>query len=266
MNFNYNTLNVQLKPETRSVEVLLNRPEHEHAMNVEMLFELESLFSWLTAHLEVNAITLSSTPSAKNLFSCGFDKKELKIMSEEKIQKYMIRLQKIVNALFHLPQTILCDLKNGSRGMATELTLGSDIRVASNTSSISFDGLSKGWTSCAGGIGILSRLVGHSLAKQWTLASHTINQDEMIRSGFILKTYNEQEQVLQDILENIASQAPVARIQTKGAFLEEVRPDIESAQQYESAFAFAALPIKDWKKEEGEPFTPARDFSSLIKS
>lgn len=265
MNFNYNTLEVNLKPATRSIEVLLNRPDQEHAINVEMLFELESLLSWLTSHLEVNAIVLSSTGSEQGLFSCGFDQNELEIMSEEKIRKYMVRLQKVVSGLFHIPQTVICDLKNGARGMATELSLASDIRVASHTSTVSFDHLTRGWVSCAGGTGILSHLVGHSLAKQWTMTSHSIGQEEMIRSGLVLKCYSQGEDLTHSLLEKIIRQAPVARIQTKGAFLEEVRPCLEATQQYESAFSFAALSTEDWK-ENKESFTAARDFSSDVKA
>lgn len=264
MNFNYNTLEVNLRSETRSIEILLNRPEQNHAINVEMLFELESLLSWLTSHLEVNAIVLSSTDSDKNLFSSGFDQNELSIMSDEKVQKYMVRFQKIVASLLHLPQTVICDLKNGANGMAVELSLGADIRLASHTSSISFDNLDRGWTSCAGGIGLLSHLIGHSFARQWTLSSHTIGQDDMIRSGLVLSTYSAGENATLPILEKIIKQAPIARIQTKGALLEEARPDLEASQQYETAFSFAALSIGDWKKGK-EDFTSARDFSTSDK-
>ena len=77
MNFNYNTLIVDLHPKTRSLSITFNRPESENQMNLEMLFELESLFGWLTAHLEVNAVVIKGQD---NIFCTGFDEKELKIM------------------------------------------------------------------------------------------------------------------------------------------------------------------------------------------
>lgn len=266
MKFNYNTISVTLNPKSRSIEVLLNRPENNHAINVEMLFELESLFAWLTSHLEVNAITLSSTPNDQNIFSCGFDKKELSIMSRDKVQKYMVRFQKIITGMLHLPQTIICDLKDGAEGMAIELALGADIRIASKSSKLHFNSLENGWVSCAGGIGILSHLVGHSFARQWTLSSKTVGQQEMTSSGLILETYGEGESLITEILNKILKQSPVARIQTKGSFLEEVRPTIEQTWNFESAFSFAALKTNDWKKETENEFTAARDFGSHIKS
>ena len=265
MKFNYNTLNVTLNPKSRSIEVLLNRPEHNHAINVEMLFELESLFAWLTSHIEVNAITISSTDNNQNIFSSGFDQNELSIMSTEKVQKYMVRFQKIITGMLHLPQTIICDLRDGAHGMAIELALGADIRVASKSSTMQFNSLENGWVSCAGGTGLLSHLVGHGFARQWTLSSKTIGQEQMISSGLVLETYGEGENPSAHILDKILKQAPVARIQTKGAFLEEVRPSVEQAWNFESAFAFAALKTGDWKSDSEEEFASARDFGSNIK-
>jgi enoyl-CoA hydratase/carnithine racemase len=266
MKFNYNTLNVTLNPKSRSIEVLLNRPEHNHAINVEMLFELESLFAWLTSHLEVNAITLSSSTNEQNIFSCGFDQNELSIMSTDKVQKYMVRFQKIITGMLHLPQTIICDLRDGASGMAIELALGSDIRIASKSAKLQFNSLENGWVSCAGGTGILSHLVGHSFARQWTLSSKTIGQQEMTSSGLVLETYSEGENTMGQLLSRILKQAPVARIQTKGSFLEEVRPTIEQTWNFESAFSFAALKTSDWKKDKNDEFTAAREFGSHVKS
>ena len=107
MNFNYNTLNVDLQPKTRSLSISFNRPEKNNQMNLEMLFELESLFGWLTAHLEVNAVVIKGT---NDHFCSGFDEEELKIMSEEKLQKYLVRFQRLISGMLALPQTIICDL------------------------------------------------------------------------------------------------------------------------------------------------------------
>ena len=108
MKFNYNTLNVDLRPETRSLTISLNRPKHNNQMNVEMLFELESLFGWLTAHLEVNAVVITGVGDT---FCTGFDEEELRLMSEDKLQKYLVRFQRLISGMLALPQTIICDLK-----------------------------------------------------------------------------------------------------------------------------------------------------------
>ena len=264
MLFNYNTLQVNLCKDTRSIEVLINRPEQNHTINIEMLFELESLFGWLTSHIEVNAIVLSSTDGC-DLFCGGFDQEELKIMSDEKLKKYLVRFQKLLHSLHHLPQSIICDLKAGANGMGFELALNCDIRVASRSSVVNFNQLAQGWTPCGGTVSILNQLVGHARARSWVLAGSKINGEAMLTSGLVLETYAQSVPVISGILNNILAQAPIARIQAKRGFLEAILPEMERGWEYESAFAFANLESEDWKRNSSEDFTKARDMGKKVK-
>jgi enoyl-CoA hydratase/carnithine racemase len=264
MNFNYNTLEVTLQKDTRSIKVALNRPETNNALNVEMIFELESLFGWLTSHLEVNAVVLTGIGET---FCSGFDSQELKKMSDEKLQKYIVRFQKIVTGMMSLPQTIICDLKDGARGMGIELALGADIRLARSTAVISFDSLKEGWVPCCGGVGLLGQTVGPSTARHWTMTSAKVGSQTLAAKGFIGDTYSTSEDALSPLLKNIAAQAPVARIQAKRSFLEAVMPETSRGFEFETIFAFAAMQTEDWKKDltQGENFTAARDLARELK-
>jgi enoyl-CoA hydratase/carnithine racemase len=264
MNFNYNTLNVNLKSDTRSIEIELNRPEKENAINVEMLFELESLFSWLTGHLEVNAVILKGKGE---IFCGGFDQDELKIMSDEKLKKYIVRFQKIVSGMLYLPQTVICDMGEGARGMGLELSLGADIRIGSKTGTTAFNNLDQAWVPCCGGIGLLSTWVGNSSARAWTLSSKKVGHTELAEKGLLLETYSSQEKLdtAESLLQRIAKQAPIARIQAKRSFLEGILPDLQRTFEYESIFSFASMKTGDWNKEEEAPFTQARDVARELK-
>lgn len=264
MKFNYNTLNVDLNSDTRSISIELNRPEKENAINVEMLFELESLFSWLTGHLEINAVLLKGKG---DIFCSGFDQDELKIMSEEKLKKYIVRFQKIVSGMLYLPQTVICDLGEGAKGMGLELSLGADMRIGSKTGTVSFNNLDLAWVPCCGGIGLLSTWVGNANARAWTLSSRRVGNTELSDKGLLLETYSSQEKsdTSQNILKRIAVQAPIARIQTKRSFLEGILPDLQRTFEYESIFSFASMKTGDWNKEEETPFTQARDLAKELK-
>ena len=98
MLFNYNTLNVTLDKKRRALSLLLHRPRHNHALNVEMLFELESLLGWLTRRLEINAVYFSSTGGS---FCGGLDKAEFQAMGREKLHKYLVRFQRLMTGLQH---------------------------------------------------------------------------------------------------------------------------------------------------------------------
>jgi enoyl-CoA hydratase len=262
MNFNYNTLIVELNPKTRSLSISFNRPESENQMNLEMLFELESLFGWLTAHLEVNAVVIKGT---NGQFCNGFDEKELKIMSEEKLQKYLVRFQRLISGMLALPQTIICNLGTKASGMGLEFALGADIRLAHQEAEISFNSLNKGWVPCSGGVGLLGLLVGHSMARQWTLRSKKISFSEALDKGLI----TDQEDHLDQILEDIGKQSPVARIQTKRSLLEAIMPELTRIFEFESIFSFASLKTNDWKKDPHnnpeEFFMSARELAEQLQ-
>lgn len=263
MDFNYNTLKVTLQKETRSIEVAINRPQANNALNVETLFELEGLFGWLTSHLEVNAVVLTGTGDT---FCSGFDQDELAIMSEEKLQKYMVRFQKIILGMLSLPQTIICDMKDGASGMGMELALGADIRVARSTAKIEFNSLSKGWVPCGGGISLLNQIVGQSTARYWTMAGAKVSGTQLEERGFLGTTYSEGENITQNLLKNIAAQAPVARIQAKRSFLESIMPEVSRGLEFEAIFSFAAMKTDDWRKDtQLESFTSARDMARELK-
>ncbi len=265
MNFNYNTLNVELHPKTRSLSITFNRPEKENQMNLEMLFELESLFGWLTAHLEVNAVVINGSAG---VFCTGFDEDELKIMSEEKLQKYLVRFQKIISGMLALPQTIIADLGKKASGMGLELALGADIRICHENAQIDFNSLDKGWVPCSGGIGLLGLLVGHATARQWTLTSKNVSFSEAHAKGLVTTGYNN-EAVLEDILNSIAKQSPVARIQSKRSLLEAIMPELTRIFEFESIFSFASMKTNDWKKDPlnnpEERFMSARELSGQLQ-
>lgn len=261
--FNYNTLNVTLLKDTRSLQISLARPEKKNAINIEMIFELESLFAWLTGHLEVNTLVLTGEG---DYFCHGFDQDELKIMSEEKLQKYIVRFQKLVSGLLYLPQTVICDLKDGASGMGIELAMGADIRVANSTAKLSFDTLERGWVPCSGGVGLLNIWVGQAKARNWTLSGKTVSAGELKSTGFIMESFFSDENDIETILGRIAKQAPIARIQAKRSFLESILPELQRTFEYESIFSFAAMKTEDWKKSSTEDFTQARDLAKELKT
>ena len=265
MNFNYNTLIVDLHPKTRSLSITFNRPESENQMNLEMLFELESLFGWLTAHLEVNAVVIKGQD---NIFCTGFDEKELKIMSEEKLQKYLVRFQRLISGMLALPQTIICDLGVKASGMGLEFALGADIRLAHKDAQINFNALDKGWVPCSGGIGLLGILVGHSTARSWTLSSQNVSSSQALDKGLISESYNEATKARTDLLQSIAKQSPVARIQTKRSLLEAIMPELTRVFEFESIFSFASMKTNDWKKDPinnpEDTFMSARELSGHL--
>tara|TARA_R110002072_G_scaffold276051_1_gene437558 strand:- start:312940 stop:313776 length:837 start_codon:yes stop_codon:yes gene_type:complete len=261
MLFNYNTLKVILDTSTRSIKVFLNRPEDNNRLNIEMLFELEGLASWLTSHLEVNSVVISSETDE---FCSGFDLNELKIMSDEKRYKYLARFQRVIQSYKALPQTIICDLRNGASSMGIELALAADIRLINKKGQLNFNFLKEAWVPMCGGISLLAELVGKSNAWQWVLSSKKVEADRLINSGFVLD-YSDS---CDELMKTISEQSPVARIQAKRAFYDTVHKQFDESIHFDTACAQASMKTDDWRleNEDSEEFTAARDFSTNVKT
>lgn len=261
--FNYTTLEAFLDKTTRSLRVNLNRTENENAINLEMLFELESLFAWASNKPEIHSIFISSKTQK---LSVGFDVELLPNLNQNQIEKITEKLQKIVHGMFHLPQTIVVDLKEGSDNIASELAVGADLRIANEKSTISFDHAKIGLVPASGGMAVLSEIVGPAMAKNMLLSGQSINADNLIQNGFIFDTYNENnyEETVSSLLKSIHRQAPVQRIQTKLGTFDAIRESVEHAFKCDKQISKAALMSEDWKKSPDD-YMPSKSMSYAVK-
>lgn len=261
--FNYSTLNVGLYKGTRNLKITF-KPDAQY-VTLETLFELESVLAWASNRVEIRSILITSD---SEFFSEGIDKNRLSTMSAAKLKKMSEKLQKIVHAMYHLPQTVVMDLGSGCFDIASELALGADIRVSSTKTMIAFNHNRVGLTPSSGGIGFLSVIVGQAMARNWTLTGNEISNDQLRNSGFIMEQYsNEQarEELIQGLLQSIYMSAPVQRMQTKLGLLEHARLEFERATKYEKSLGQAAMTSEDWKEENHQDFMPAKHMSHTVK-
>ncbi|MCO4753181.1 MAG: enoyl-CoA hydratase/isomerase family protein [Bacteriovoracaceae bacterium] len=259
--FSYSTLKVGLSKSTRTLNISFKKGCP--CITLENLFELESILAWATNRVEIKSILISSE---NEFFSEGIDKERLSNMSAKKLAKMSKKLQTIVHAMYHLPQTIVMDLAQGSFDFASELALGADIRVSSEDSSIAFNHNRVGLVPSSGGIGFLSVIVGQAMARNWTLTGKKISNSQLLMSGFISEQYTEKtrQECIEALLQSIAHCAPVQRIQTKLGLLEHARLEFERATKYERSVSEAAMVSEDWKENDNE-FMGAKSMSQSVK-
>lgn len=261
--FNYTTLEVQLDRSTRTLRVNLNRPDSENAINLEVLFELESLLAWASNKVEIHSILLSSNTRK---FSCGHDKKLLKKQSIKQVETITKKMQTIIQGMYHLPQTIVTDLRDGCNNLASELALGADIRVCSVNANIAFDHAKVGLVPGSGGMAVLSELVGPSIARNMLLSGKNMSSTRLLQSGFIFDTYNStnREETISELLMSIHQQAPVQRIQSKLGLVDPIRKNIEKALRSDSQISKASLMTEDFKKSNDDRM-PSKSMSYAVK-
>jgi len=267
--FNFNTLNIDLQKDTKSLIITLNRQKSQNAINFEMIFELEQILSWACERIEINAIVLTSN---LDILSSGFEYHEFLNTPEHKIQQYLQKFQKIIYSMFMLPQTIIIDLKKGASGAACELAIGADLRFAHQKSTLHFNHLEMGLIPSCGGIGFLSSIIPKSTAKNWVLGGNAIKMNELLQSGFIYKSYSDEENLIADQLNQICQQSQVARMQAKRSMLETILSELNHTLEFEKNFAFGTMFDPDWKKPlkakingEKPDFISAQQFKEVLK-
>lgn len=233
-------------------------------LGMERLFELESVFSWLTNKVEITTVLLTSESSSfTNDWTCS------ERLNESFLKKVVAKVRKLNQAMLHLPQTFIVDLGQKATGLGLELAIGADLRIAQKGCSIQFNHLQQGTLPASGTLSILNQLIGPAQTKNWVLSSALINESKLINSGFVLDTYDEtnKEEFVNSLLFNISSQSQVQRIQTKMGLNEPLRMNNETMSDFESSIFNASLVTEDWKINIGaeEKSMPAKHFGQVVK-
>jgi enoyl-CoA hydratase len=202
--FSYNTIATTLLIPTKSLEIKFRKT----FLNAETLFELESILAWAATHTEVQSLFIKSYG---NEFIQGFDPEELKELSEEKLKKQFQKVSTIAQSLLCLSQTVVIDMKKGTRGVGLELSLAADIRIASSEATFCFDHLSQGLTPTCGVFSFLKSFLNQNVLRSLLLSGVEFKKESFLALG----GWCEFDRDACAILTNIFNQAPIARMQAK---------------------------------------------------
>jgi enoyl-CoA hydratase/carnithine racemase len=263
--FNYQTFNCHLDKSTRSLWVEL--AANQNYINLEFLFEFESILAWLSSHIEIHSVIIKSTNAG---FSEGLNLEQIGNMTENNLNKLIKKTRKLSYAMLHLPQTIIVDLGQQANNLALELAIGADIRIAHDDIKAHFNHCHHGLMPASGALSMLQKMIPHSFARNWLTSAEPITINSLINSGFVYASYNQsnREGVIQNLLKNINQQSPTQRIQTKCGLLESLRSDIEVLMNFEDSLFKASTVNHDWKEikklDEAKPM-PAKSMATVVK-
>lgn len=202
--FSYSTIATTLLIPTKSLEIKFRKT----FLTSETLFELESILAWAATHTEVQSLFITSFGED---FIQGFDPAELKTLSEDKIKKQFNKVSTIAQSLLCLSQTVVVDMKKGTRGVGLELSLAADIRIAKSDAVFCFDHLASGLTPTCGMFSFLKSYLNQNVLRSLLLSGVEFGKDSLLALG----GWCEFDKDVCSILTNIFNQAPVARMQAK---------------------------------------------------
>lgn len=236
--FSYKTIATTLLIPTKSLEIKFRKT----FLSSEALFELESILAWAATHTEVQSLFITSVGPE---FIQGFDPNEIKNLSEDKIKSLFHKVSTIAQSFLCLPQTIVVDMKKGTRGVGLELSLAADIRIASSDAVFCFDHLSLGLTPVCGVFSFLKSYLNQNVLRSLLLSGAEFNKESFLALG----GWCEFDKDACSILANIFAQAPVARMQAKRGLYGVKQTQDENESLIEKQLFNAVVRSQDYTKE-----------------
>ncbi|MGM0876632.1 MAG: enoyl-CoA hydratase [Bacillota bacterium] len=197
------------------VIITLNRPEAANSLSIQLLGELqETIVSYKFDRL-VRCIVI--TGAGEKAFCAGADLKERVGMDMNQVRKTVEKIRGTINELEALPQPVIAAVNGVAFGGGTELALGCDIRIASETAKFGLTETSLGIIPGAGGTQRLPRLIGKGKAKDLIYTARRIDATEAKEIGLV-EYVVPPESVLNkalDLANQIVRNAPIAVTQAK---------------------------------------------------
>lgn len=253
--FNYNTFASTLVTDTKTLEIKLRNKY----ISLETLFELESILAWCASHAEIQSIYM--TVYGKE-FIQGIVDEDLKQLDEEKLKKIYNKVSTIAQSFFCLPQTIVVDLKGGTKGIGIELALAADIRISDTKANFTLDHLSLGLTPTCGMFSFLAPYINQNVARSLLLSGKTFDVTTFNNLGGWIET----EISYKEILANIFKQSPVARMQAKRGLLgDNFSTNVNDKIKIEKQIFNASITTGDYRSTNGQ-FMDQSEFKQKFKA
>lgn len=226
--FPYNTIKTNLRLDTHSLEVTLNKNNEDYTFSWETLFELEGLLQWLNQHIEVHSVLFNAN---SEIFGKGWKESEWNNFTDEQFKKATDRLKRLFKNLRSLPQFTICDLCEGSSALGTEFALNCDYRISFVGPDIKFNHLEFGILPIEQSISIAKEIFGAEKFKNIILLQEEFNTMEEDSEGFIHQVYKDgiqKNRFINKIKKKVQNLPPVLRIEFKNMMYAEKKKEQSS--------------------------------------
>lgn len=215
----YETIRIE-RPADHLSAIVLDRPDAMNSINEGMLSELENAIDGFEADEETRAVMLRG--AGDRAFSAGADVQSAGAMNHREGTEHSRLGQRVFGRFRESDLPVVGAIDGYCLGGGLELSMCTDLRVASERSEFGLPehdlGLLPGW----GGTQRLQRLIGESAAKQIIFTSERFSPDRMVDVGFLAAVYrdDEFEEKSVEFAADIASGPPIAQRYTKRAMRE----------------------------------------------
>ncbi len=205
---------VLAKREGKTFEVILNRPGERNAINDEMMSAISAAFDRAEREFHDGARVVL-VRGAGRVFSAGIDLKQF-LRPDEGLRHNLFpfteRYQAIFNKIERCSLPVICVMQGYCLGMALELALACDFRIAAERTKLGLPEARLGIIPDVGGTTRLIKLIGPARAKELILTGRNIDLAQASAWGLVnaVVPKAELERGVQDFVEAFSASAPLA--------------------------------------------------------
>ena len=254
---------VILEKKENIATITLNRPEKLNAVNDKMAEELVDVFSVVDKDDDIRVVVMTGAGRA---FSAGADIQEFFLTKIEERKKGISQnptndvLELMPLALARVTKPVIASINGAAAGFGCTITLGCDIRIASENARFVLPFARVGLTPEMGSTYLLPRLVGMGKACELVFTARMIDAKEAKEMGLVNQVVpaDELTKVTYEMASSIARLAPLAMRLSKRGLYRGMNNDLITQVQYE-AFAIDWLRGTEDHEEGAKAFLEKRD-------
>ena len=227
--------------------ITLNRPQKRNALNDELLFGLRDAVDSVAADREVRCIIING---AGTCFSAGVDFMALAGTgitqnSGAYARRIIHQMQDVVNVVADVEKPVICALHGYCFGMATELALAADFRVAQTGTQLAIQEVELGLIPDVGGTTRLTRMLGPVMAKELIMTARRVDAEEAEQLQLVNRVCEDAMAGALELAAQLSANAPLALAMVKKVINRGQHLDDRSSMELEALAQSTILWSKD---------------------
>ena len=241
-----NDNNVLLLEEQDGVALLtLNRPKAMNSLNFKLLYAIKEQIEMLRNNPDIRVVII--TGAGQKAFCSGADLKERITLTELQVKEFIYTIRNLFTYIENLNKPVIAGINGVALGGGTELSLASDIRIASTNATMGLTEARLAIIPGAGGTQRLPRLIGRGKAKELIFTGRRVDAKEALEIGMVNKICKPDALIdeCKKMANMICETGPIALEQAKFAINHGIETDINTGLAIESHAYWVTIPTKD---------------------
>ncbi|HZJ85023.1 MAG TPA: enoyl-CoA hydratase/isomerase family protein [Syntrophomonadaceae bacterium] len=189
--------------------VQLNRPDSFNAFNMDMFHELNMAIDQISKDDTIRVLVIKGN---EKFFGVGADLREVINYDSLEIRNYIEQAHAMGYKLIKMKKPSIASISGFCLGGGLELSIGCDIRIASDTAMFGLPEVNLGVFPAGGGTQRLARIIGNPKARELILTGDIIDNKQALEIGLInnLVPQAELEETTMKLARKLSRKPPLA--------------------------------------------------------